>query len=91
VRFANEADIFRLGLTLGQKADLISIWGDGSERRVKGFTLLAFDIPAGQAAAYFSEVNLLILLESVDDGRQTPTSKFVDIHLERSSAAWRIT
>ncbi|VVP14765.1 putative oxidoreductase [Pseudomonas fluorescens] len=48
VRFANEADIIRLGFTPGQKAALISIWGDGSERRVKGFALLVFDISAGQ-------------------------------------------
>jgi hypothetical protein len=31
---------------------------------VKGFTLLAFDIPAGQAAAYYPEVNPLVPLES---------------------------
>ncbi|MDE1168527.1 MAG: FdhF/YdeP family oxidoreductase [Pseudomonas sp.] len=90
VLFANEADIIRLGFTPGQKADLVSIWDDGRERRVKGFTLLAFDIPAGQAAAYYPEVNPLVPLESVGDGSHTPTSKFVAIRLERSTAALRI-
>jgi molybdopterin-dependent oxidoreductase alpha subunit len=90
VLFANEADIIRLGFKPGQKADLISIWNDGLERRVKGFTLLAFDIPAGQAAAYYPEVNPLVPLESIGDGSSTPTSKFVAIRLEAASASARI-
>jgi len=90
VLFANEADIVRLGFRPGQKADVVSIWNDGRERRVTGFTLLAFDIPAGQAAAYYPEVNPLVPLESVGDGSSTPTSKFVAIRLERASESGRI-
>ncbi|CRL49411.1 FdhF/YdeP family oxidoreductase [Pseudomonas sp. URMO17WK12:I11] len=85
VLFVNEADIIRLGFKPGQKADIVSIWDDGRERRVKGFTLLAFDIPAGQAAAYYPEVNPLVPLESIGDGSHTPTSKFVAIRLEMAS------
>ena len=90
VLFVNEADIIRLGFKPGQKADIVSIWGDGHERRVKGFTLLAFDIPAGQAAAYYPEVNPLVPLESVGDDSHTPTSKFVAIRLEAASETGRI-
>ncbi|WP_248769397.1 FdhF/YdeP family oxidoreductase [Pseudomonas sp. MWU12-2345] len=85
VLFVNEADIIRLGFKPGQKADIVSLWEDGRERRVKGFTLLAFDIPAGQAAAYYPEVNPLVPLESIGDGSHTPTSKFVAIVLEQAS------
>ncbi|MDD0995565.1 FdhF/YdeP family oxidoreductase [Pseudomonas sp. TNT2022 ID1044] len=85
VLFVNEADIIRLGFKPGQKADIVSLWDDGIERRVKGFTLLAFDIPAGQAAAYYPEVNPLVPLESTGDGSHTPTSKFVAIRLEAAS------
>ena len=85
VLFVNEADIIRLGFKPGQKADIVSIWNDGRERRVKGFTLLAFDIPAGQAAAYYPEVNPLVPLESTGDGSHTPTSKFVAIRLDAAS------
>ncbi|WP_273826028.1 FdhF/YdeP family oxidoreductase [Pseudomonas asplenii] len=85
VLFVNEADIIRLGFKPGQKVDIVSLWEDGRERRVKGFTLLAFDIPAGQAAAYYPEVNPLVPLESVGDGSHTPTSKFVAIRLEMAS------
>lgn len=85
VLFANEADIIRLGFKPGQKVDIVSIWNDQHERRVKNFTLLAFDIPAGQAAAYYPEVNPLVPLESTGDGSHTPTSKFVAIRLEAAS------
>ncbi|WP_095162554.1 FdhF/YdeP family oxidoreductase [Pseudomonas sp. Irchel 3F5] len=90
VLFANEADIIRLGFHPGDKADIVSLWSDGRERRVKGFTLLAFDIPAGQAAAYYPEVNPLVPLESVGDGSHTPTSKFVAIQLQPTSDNARI-
>ncbi|MGO2204810.1 FdhF/YdeP family oxidoreductase [Pseudomonas helleri] len=85
VLFVNEADIIRLGFKPGQKVDIVSIWDDQHERRVKNFTLLAFDIPAGQAAAYYPEVNPLVPLESTGDGSHTPTSKFVAICLEAAS------
>ncbi len=90
VLFANEADILRLGFNPGDKVDIVSLWGDGLERRVTGFTLLAFDIPAGQAAAYYPEVNPLVPLESVGDGSHTPTSKFVAIQLKPASFEARI-
>ena len=81
VVFANEADIRRLGLTPGQKVDMVSLWDDGIERKVEGFTLLAFDIPAGQAAAYYPETNPLVPLDSYGVGSFTPTSKFVAIRI----------
>ncbi|MCY1490509.1 putative oxidoreductase [compost metagenome] len=90
VLFANEADILRLGFKPGQKVDIRSLWGDGQERRVSGFTLLAFDVPAGQAAAYYPETNPLVPLESYGDGSFTPTSKFVAIRLEAAGDDGRI-
>ncbi|MCY1331866.1 putative oxidoreductase [compost metagenome] len=90
VVFANEADIRRLGFEPGQKVDLVTLWDDGVERRVSGFSLLAFDIPTGQAAAYYPETNPLVPLESYGDGSYTPTSKFVAIRLEASRENGRI-
>ncbi|WP_137818943.1 FdhF/YdeP family oxidoreductase [Pseudomonas sp. 2FG] len=90
VLFVNEADILRLGYKPGQKVDVLSLWGDGRERRVSGFTLLAFDIPAGQAAAYYPETNPLVPLESVGDGSFTPTSKFIAIRFEAARDNGRI-
>lgn len=82
VVFVNEADIRRLGYEPGQKVDMVSLWDDGIERRVSGFTLLPFDIPEGQAAAYYPETNPLVPLESYGKDSFTPTSKFVAIRVE---------
>jgi len=90
VVFANAADIRRLGFEPGQKIDMVSLWGDGRERRVSGFSLLAFDIPPGQAAAYYPETNPLVPLESVGDGSHTPTSKFIAIRFEAARDNGRI-
>ena len=90
VLFVNEADITRLGYKPGQKVDITSLWDDGVERKVVGFTLLAFDIPAGQAAAYYPEANPLVPLQSVGLGSHTPTSKFVAIRLHAAQETARI-
>ncbi|PJI48223.1 MAG: CbbBc protein [Pseudomonas sp.] len=90
VVFANEADIRRLGFEPGEKVDLVSLWSDGVDRRVSGFTLLAYDIPAGQAAAYYPETNPLVPLDSHGVGSHTPTSKFVAIRFEKARPNLRI-
>ena len=86
VVFVNEQDLKRLGLSHGQKVDLISLWDDGIERKVENFTVLAFDIPPGQAAAYYPETNPLVPLDSYGVGSFTPTSKFIAIRLITSQA-----
>ncbi|MNH03949.1 putative oxidoreductase [compost metagenome] len=86
VVFVNEQDIRRLGFEPNEKVDMVSLWEDGRERRVSGFTLVAYDIPPGQAAAYYPETNPLVPLESYGDRTFTPTSKFIAIKLEKASA-----
>ncbi|AFJ01646.1 Putative formate dehydrogenase oxidoreductase protein [Methylophaga frappieri] len=86
VIFINEADLKRLGIEHGEKVDIVSLWHDGKTRRVSGFTALSFDVPAGQAAAYYPETNPLVPLESYGDRTFTPTSKFVAIRLEKRTA-----
>ncbi|CAM3781085.1 Protein YdeP [Pseudomonas reidholzensis] len=90
VVFVNEADIRRLGFEPGEQVDMVSLWEDGRERRVSGFRLVAFDVPEGQAAAYYPETNPLVPLESYGEGTYTPTSKFVAIRLEKAKAGNRI-
>ncbi|WP_226661328.1 FdhF/YdeP family oxidoreductase [Microbulbifer aggregans] len=90
VVFANREDIHRLGFEDRQQVDIVSLWDDDHERRVSGFTLIAFDIPPGQAAAYYPETNPLVPLESYGIGSYTPTSKFIAIRLEPSTAPARI-
>lgn len=68
----------------------MSLWEDGVERRVSGFRLVAYDVPEGQAAAYYPETNPLVPLESYGEGTYTPTSKFVAIKVEKAKAGNRI-
>ncbi|SDX40433.1 FdhF/YdeP family oxidoreductase [Marinobacter mobilis] len=90
VVFVNRDDIQRLGFQAGDKVDLISLWSDGIERRVSGFTLVPYDIPVGQAAAYYPETNPLVPLESFGDRTFTPTSKFIAIRLLKAAPTNRI-
>ncbi len=90
VVFVNEADIRRLGFEPGEQVDLVSLWEDGVERRVSGFRLVAYDVPEGQAAAYYPETNPLVPLDSYGEGTYTPTSKFVAIKVVKAKAGNRI-
>ena len=74
----------------GEQVDLVSLWEDGRERRVSGFRLVPYDVPQGQAAAYYPETNPLVPLESYGDRTYTPTSKFIAIKLEKARAGSRI-
>lgn len=84
VLFLNHEDIKRLGFENGDLVDITSLWEDGRKRQVSGFKLLAYDVPKGQAAAYYPETNPLVPLASRGDGSNTPTSKFVAVKLSKS-------
>ena len=75
----NESDITALGLTSGDKVDIEALWGDEVVREVTNFTLLAYDIPTGNAAAYYPEANPLVALANYGDFTFTPNSKSIAI------------
>ena len=83
VLFVNAEDIATLGFVAGDKVDIHSHWPSErqSVRQVKGFTLVAYNIPRGNAAAYYPETNDLIPLGSVADKSNTPAYKSVVISL----------
>jgi molybdopterin-dependent oxidoreductase alpha subunit len=83
VVFLNPEDMQALGIREEDRIDLVSVWADGHERRLHAFKALPFDIPRGQAAAYYPEVNPLIALESHGDRSFTPTSKFIPVRIRR--------
>jgi len=75
----NENDITALGLKTGDKVDIEALWGDEVVREVTNFTLLAYDIPTGNAAAYYPEANPLVALANYGDFTFTPNSKSIAI------------
>ncbi|MCB5162431.1 FdhF/YdeP family oxidoreductase [Marinomonas algarum] len=82
VVFINPADLQRLGFTEGQTVTLRSLWDDEVERKVSGFKLVPYSIPAGNIAAYYPETNPLVPLDSRGEFSDTPTSKSIAIEME---------
>ncbi|OIJ25672.1 FdhF/YdeP family oxidoreductase [Nocardioides luteus] len=86
VVMVNPADLDELGLADGDRVDIVSVWEDGVERRAPGFTLVAYPASRGSAAAYYPETNVLVPLDSVAEGSNTPTSKGVVVRFEVAGA-----
>ena len=72
----NRDDMRRLGLNEGDKASLHSQYGSMDEVQVYDF-----DLPAGNAMAYFPEANVLIGPE-IDPRSRTPAFKSVAISIK---------
>jgi molybdopterin-dependent oxidoreductase alpha subunit len=84
VVFVAAEDLAERGLADGDIVDLVSVWSDG-ERRAPAFRVIEYPTPAGSAAAYFPEANVLVPLDSTADTSNTPTSKSIIIRLEPSA------
>ncbi len=84
VVFVSGEDLAAQGFADGDIVDLVSVWSDG-ERRAPAFRVIEYPTPAGSAAAYFPEANVLVPLDSTAAVSNTPTSKSVVIRLERTT------
>lgn len=85
VVFMHEEDIHAAGLAAGHRVDLVNRHG-GVERVAPGFLVAPYRIPRGCVATYFPEANVLVPLDSVAAGSNTPTSKFVVVSVRPSAA-----
>jgi molybdopterin-dependent oxidoreductase alpha subunit len=79
-------DLAAAGLREGQRVDVTSHFR-GETRCIRGFRLVAYDVPRGCAAAYFPEANPLVAVDSVADGSHTPTYKSIEVSLAPAAAA----
>ncbi|WP_055619838.1 FdhF/YdeP family oxidoreductase [Streptomyces sp. JHA19] len=82
VVLVNPDDVQALGLTDGQRVDLVSVWTDDVERRAEDFRVVPYPTARGCAAAYYPETNLLVPLDSVADHSNQPTFKSIVVRLE---------
>ncbi|HEY8154523.1 MAG TPA: FdhF/YdeP family oxidoreductase [Myxococcota bacterium] len=73
-------DIAAAGLRAGQGVDLTSHFR-GETRTLRGFRVVAYDLPRRCAAAYFPEANGLVPLESQAERSHTPAYKSIEISL----------
>ena len=81
----NENDMSNHNLLKGSLVDLSSEMKSGLIVSPKWF-VVPYDIPEGNVATYFPESNMLIPLDSVADGSNTPTSKSVPIKISKSKS-----
>ncbi len=74
----NPEDMSRLGI---QASECVNLTSHFNGRLIDSpmWKVVPYDIPRGNLAAYFPEANVLIPLESVAKGSNTPTSKWVEV------------
>lgn len=82
VIFMNPKDIARAGLKAGDKVDLYNYHG-GKERVAKLFVVVSYNIPERNTATYYPETNVLVPIDCVAKGSNTPTSKLVIIKIRK--------
>ncbi|MGM9472559.1 FdhF/YdeP family oxidoreductase [Pseudarthrobacter sp. YS3] len=82
VVFVSPEDLVELGLSDGQHVDIHGVYKDNVERVLRNFRVVSYPTATGCAAAYYPEANVLVPLESVAEGSQTPVSKAVIVRLE---------
>ncbi|MDP9695289.1 UNVERIFIED_ORG: formate dehydrogenase major subunit [Arthrobacter globiformis] len=85
VVFVSPEDIAELGLTDGQFVDIHGVYEDNVERVMRKLRVVSYPTATGCAAAYYPEANVLVPLESVAEGSNTPASKAVLVRLEPSA------
>ena len=76
----NRDDMVDLGLRPMDLVDLTSHYA-GREIQATKWKVIPYDIPRRNLAAYFPEANVLVPLDSVAKGSNTPTSKWVEVSL----------
>ena len=72
----NQSDMDDNDWSKGDLVDLTSHF-EGTELHAREWYIVPYDIPKGNIATYFPEANVLVPLDSVAEGSNTPTSKSV--------------
>ncbi|MCM4155700.1 FdhF/YdeP family oxidoreductase [Gramella sp. AN32] len=83
VIFMHEADIKARNLKKYEVVDLTTTY-DGKKRTAHKFKVLPYNIPKGNAAAYFPETNPLVPYNHFADRSNTPISKSLKIRIEKT-------
>ncbi|MFE0748108.1 FdhF/YdeP family oxidoreductase [Gordonia sp. NPDC058843] len=79
--FMNRADMTRLGVSELGAVDITSYAKDGSTRRVFGYSAVAYDIPAGNAAGYMPELNVLCPIGDYSTQSGQPLMKHLTVRI----------
>ncbi|MBG6225887.1 formate dehydrogenase major subunit [Arthrobacter sp. CAN_A2] len=85
VVFINPEDIADLGLEDGQNVDVHGVYDDGVQRVLRAYRVVSYPTARGCAAAYYPEANVLVPLDEVAEGSNTPRSKQIIVRFEKST------
>jgi molybdopterin-dependent oxidoreductase alpha subunit len=78
----NPKDIALGGFKSGEKVDLFN-YGGGAARVARLFVIVPYNIPERNTATYYPETNVLVPIDSVAVGSNTPVSKRVIIKIRK--------
>jgi molybdopterin-dependent oxidoreductase alpha subunit len=81
VLFLNENDIARLELQDGMDVDVVTFSTDDFLREVKGLRVVKYDIPEGNCAGYFPELNALLPIWHHAERAKTPAGKSIPVRI----------
>jgi formate dehydrogenase major subunit len=82
VVFVSPDDLSELGIADGDRVNVVGQFHDGVERAMRDVRVVSYPTSKGCAAAYYPEANVLVPLDHVADGSNTPVSKSVIVRLE---------
>ncbi|MFC4376120.1 FdhF/YdeP family oxidoreductase [Nocardia halotolerans] len=82
--FMNHDDMRERGLTEFDEVDITSIARDGSTRSVHNYKVVPYNIPAGCAAGYMPELNVLCAIGDISTQSDQPIMKNVKVTIARS-------
>jgi len=87
VLLMNENDIVRLGLEDGHEVDIATVCDDHFTREAKAFRVVKYDVPEGNCAGYYPELNVLLPLWHHDEQAKTPAAKSIPVRVVKTSAS----
>ncbi|MCU1501577.1 MAG: molybdopterin-dependent oxidoreductase alpha subunit [Ilumatobacteraceae bacterium] len=86
VVFMNENDMRDRGLEEFALIDITSFSKDGTERKVHGYRAVRYEVPAGCAAGYMPELNVLCGIADVSTQSEQPVMKHLIVEVTPAGA-----
>ena len=83
----NRNDIDRLRLQEGDEVTLVTEAPDGVDRRLRGLSVVAYDIPEGCCGGYYPECNVLVPVWHHAERAKVPAAKAVPVRILRQGGA----
>ncbi|MGP6176046.1 FdhF/YdeP family oxidoreductase [Microbacterium sp. A196] len=84
--FLHAEDMRERGIATGDFVDIVSTSKDGTERRLRRYRAIAYDLPRGSAAGYMPEMNVLIGPNDFSAQSDQPLMKSINIRVGPSAA-----